>query len=72
MRKKTITAEQVRTHLLERIDSYQAKFPVTDSKLGTEALGDHKVVDRIRRGENFTIKTYQRIIDWLDGQRAAA
>jgi hypothetical protein len=72
MPKKSITAEQVRTHLLERIDAYQAKVPVTDAKLGTDAVGDHKVVARIRAGENFTLKMYQRLLDWLDNQRVAA
>jgi hypothetical protein len=72
MAKHSITAEQVRAHLLERIDAYQAKVPTTDAKLGTDAVGDHKVIARIRAGENFTLKMYQRLIDWLDSQQVAA
>lgn len=72
MAKKSITAEQVRSHLISRIDAYQGKVPTTDAKLGTNAVGDHKVIARIRSGENFTLNTYQRLIDWLDQQQVAA
>jgi len=72
MPRNHITAEQVRSHLLERVDAYQAKVAVTDATIGTKAVGDHKILGRIRAGENFTLKTYQRLIDWLDAQRVAA
>lgn len=72
MPKKQITADQVRGHLLDRVNAYQSKVSVSDAKIGTDAVGDHKILVRIRAGENFTIKTYQRLIDWLEAQRVAA
>lgn len=72
MANKQITAEQVRAHLLARVDAYQVKTGCTDAKLGTDAVRDHKILSRIRSGENFTIRTYQRLIDWLDAQKVAA
>lgn len=72
MNTTSITAEAVRETLIQRIDAFIAATGKSDSFVGKEAVKDDRFVSRIRRGGNFTIETYQRVIDWLDGQQAAA
>lgn len=72
MSTSTITAEQVRAALLDRIDGYIARSGISASALGKAAVADDRFVKRIRDGGNFTVETYQRAMDWLDGQEKAA
>lgn len=72
MSTKPITADQVRDALLQRIDAYIAKTGRSDSTVGKAAVNDDKFVARIRAGGNFTVKMYQRVMDWLDEQDRVA
>jgi hypothetical protein len=68
MSTSTITANQVRAALLARIDGYLATTGMSASALGKAAAADDRFVKRIRDGGNFTVETYQKVIDWLDAQ----
>lgn len=69
---KHITADNVRETLIQRIDAYKELTGKSDSFVGKEAVKDDRFVSRIRNGGNFTVKTYQQVIDWLEAQRVAA
>lgn len=74
MAKSRITAAHLRQLMLDRIDAHQKRTGMNDAKLGSEAVSDHKFVGRIRAGGNFTVKTFERVMDWLDSaerERAA-
>lgn len=62
----------MRDTLIQRIDAFKSKTGKSDSSIGKEAVKDDRFVSRIRNGGNFTVETYQRVIDWLDAQRVAA
>lgn len=72
MSTKPITADDVRAALLTRIDTYKAETGKSDSAVGKDAMNDDKWVKRIRAGGSFNLTTYQRVMEWLDAQRAAA
>jgi hypothetical protein len=61
-----ITAEAVRATLIARATAFCAAHNYSLSRLGDEALKDSKFLSRVQAGDNFTIKTYQRVIDWID------
>jgi hypothetical protein len=61
-----ITAEAVRSALLARATAFSEARNVSFSKIGKESIRDDRFLARVRAGENFTIDTYQRVIDWLD------
>ena len=67
-----ITAEQVRAALIQRIDAFLKLSGMSASALGKEAVKDDRFVKRIRDGGNFTVDTYQKVMDWLDAQERAA
>lgn len=67
-----ITADQVRQSLLAAIDAYKTATGKSDSAVGKDAMNDDKWVKRIRAGGSFNLGTYQRVMDWLEAQRAAA
>ncbi len=66
-----ITADAVRGTLLTRAKAFCDKHNYSFSRFGDEALKDSKFLARVQAGDNFTIKTYQRVIDWIDAKEAA-
>lgn len=70
--RQDIPSEDIRTAMLDSIDRFTAASGKSDSFVGKEALKDDKFVSRVRKGGNFTIKTYQRVLDWLASQQSGS
>ncbi len=66
-----ISAEHIRKHLLDRATAYSERTGIGFSRISEEAIRDSKFLANVQSGSNFTIKTYQRVIDWLDEAEAA-
>lgn len=66
-----ITADAIRATLLARAGAYAERTGCKLSRIGEEAIRDSKFLANVQSGGNFTIKTYQRVIDWIDEQEAA-
>jgi hypothetical protein len=70
-----ISADTVRQHLLSRAEAYRKATGTSFSTISKEAVKDDRFLARAMGGANFTIETYQKVIDWLDaaerGERAA-
>lgn len=66
-----ITDEAIRANLIARAEAYASRTGCKLSRIGEEAISDTKFLSNAKNGSNFTIKTYQRVIDWLDEQEAA-
>lgn len=67
-----ITAETVRQTLLDRARSFARTRGCSLSLIGEKSIKDSKFLARVQAGDNFTIKTYQRVIDWIDAAEASA
>jgi len=65
-----ISSEQVRAYLLDRANTYVEKTGRALSFISTAAVKDSKFLGKVANGENFTIATYQKVIDWLDEQES--
>lgn len=63
-----LSAETIRQSLLDRADAFAAKHDVSLSFIGMEALKDSKFIAEVRNGRNFTIRSYQAVIDWMDAK----
>lgn len=63
-----ITKELIRAYLLQRAQAHADRIDRKLSHVSQMAVSDSKFLDHVRDGGNFTIKTYQRVIDWLDEQ----
>lgn len=61
-----ITADRIRDHLLDRATAFSASTGMSFSAISKEAVKDDRFLARARAGKNFTVETYQRVIDWLD------
>jgi hypothetical protein len=66
-----ITDAAIRENLLKRAKAYAAKSGCSLSFISKQAVGDDKFLRNAERGSNFTINTYQRVIDWIDAAEAA-
>lgn len=64
--RELITEADVRACLIERATAYSAEHGVSFSAIGVAAVGDSKFLARVRSGLGFNIKTYQRLIEWLE------
>ncbi len=69
---KIITAEAIRENLLARATAFAKEHQTSFSAMSREAVKDDRFLARAQGGANFTIETYQRFIDWIDAQEAAA
>lgn len=69
-----ITKERIREHLLSRASAYAASNGTSLSAISAEAVSDSKFLPEVASGkkQNFTLNTYQRVIDWIDAQERGA
>lgn len=73
MPKKTpITSTTIREHLLARATAFSTARNMSFSAMSKEAVKDDRFLARAASGSNFTLKTYQQFMDWLDAQERAA
>ncbi|MBN7755462.1 hypothetical protein JYP46_01380 [Nitratireductor aquimarinus] len=72
MMKKTPTAETIRQELLKRANAYAQKHGKSLSFISEQAVKDSKFLAEVSRGRNFTIKTYDAVIGWLDSAERAS
>lgn len=64
----TLSADQVRQYLLDRAETYIKAHRSSLSFISQQAVADSKFLANVKNGQNFTIRNYQRVIDWLDEQ----
>ncbi|MFK0384966.1 hypothetical protein [Agrobacterium sp. NPDC090273] len=61
-----ITESDIRNSLISRADAYAKAGRTSFSAIGIAAVGDSKFLSRVQSGLSFNIRTYQRVMDWLD------
>lgn len=66
-----ISEADIRQYLIERADAYTMRTKRSMSYIGEAAIRDSKFLANVKNGSNFTIKTYQRVLDWLDEEERA-
>ena len=67
-----ITADAVRQNLISRARAFCEARKTSFSAIGKAAISDDRFLARVDAGGNFTLDTYQRVIDWLDAAEAAS
>ena len=67
----SFTAAGIRDHMLARATAYSERSKVSFSTISREAVKDDRFLARASRGANFTVETYQRLIDWIDAREAS-
>lgn len=75
-----ITEHDIRNALTARAEAYSKAANMSLSAMGMEAVKDTKFLKRVSTpGIGFNIKTYQKMVEWLDnaerklaGEKAAA
>ena len=65
-----ITEHEIRDSLLRKAEDFCRRNKTSFSAVGTSAVGDSKFLSRVQNNLNFNIKTYQRVVEWLDAQEA--
>jgi hypothetical protein len=59
------TEVDIRTALLRRAERFCALTERSRSDLGKRAVNDSHFLYRIENGEGFTVRTYQRVMDYI-------
>ena len=72
-----ITEADIRSSLIARAKAHRDKAKASFSAMGIAAVGDSKFLSRVENPDiGFNIKTYQKMVEWLDAvesaERAAA
>lgn len=62
-----LTETDIRQALITRAEAFAKANKTSFSAMGIAAVGDSKFLSRVQNPETgFNIKTYQRMVDWLD------
>lgn len=62
-----ITEHDIRKALIVRAKAYRDKVKTSFSAMSIDAVNDSKFLSRVENPSlGFNIKTYQRMVDWLD------
>lgn len=56
----------LRSHLLSLAEALEAHAGVTPATIGKRALNDNSFIARVRDGQGFTVKTYDRVVSWCN------
>lgn len=69
-----LSKDAIRTHLISRARAFAAASGKSLSAISSEAVNDSKFLPEVENGKksNFTLATYQRVIDWLDEQETTS
>ncbi len=60
------TGEELRAALLDRVTRFTHVTGIAQSAIAKQSVNDPAFFARLAKGRNFTIVTYQRVMDWLD------
>lgn len=69
---ETLHANAIRDQMVARAEAYAKTNSTSLSAISKAAVNDDRFLARAKAGHNFTLKTYQQLIDWLDAQERAA
>lgn len=62
-----ITAQDIRASLIARAEAYRKANKTSFSAMSISAVNDSKFLSRVENPSlGFNIKTYQRMVEWLD------
>lgn len=61
---------ELRSQLLEKAAAVCAAKKISEETIGLRALKDNTFFKRMRNGSGFTIKTFDRLMDWMDAELA--
>jgi len=58
--------DTIRNALLARVRSFMQLTGMGPSIIAREAINDPAFLTRVAKGHNLTLRSYQRVMDWLD------
>lgn len=63
--------QELRKTLLETAAEVCEAFGITEETIGQKALNDNTFFRRMRGGAGFTVKTYDRLMAWMESELEA-
>ena len=60
------SADSIRAALLVRADALALKAGLSRSAISKSALNDPSFLQKVADGENFTVRSYERLMSWID------
>ena len=65
--------QELRTQLFETAERLTALTGITEQSIGQKAINDNTFFKRVREnGAGFTVKTFDRLMAWMDGAEKLA
>lgn len=69
MKTLAITESDVRACLVQAAVEFSARSGMSLSAIGVASVGDSKFIARVRNGCGFNIKTYQKVLNWIETEQ---
>lgn len=64
-------SDAIRDQMVARAEAFAERSKMSLSAISKMAVKDDRFLARAKAGHNFTLRTYQQLIDWLDAQDSA-
>lgn len=64
--------QELRDRLFETAAKLKALADISEQTIGQKAINDNTFFKRAREGAGFTVKTYDRLMAWMDDALEAA
>jgi len=61
-------ATEIRAALIERADLIGRALGMSRGALSKSALNDYQFLPKVAAGGNFTLRSYERLMKWIDGR----
>lgn len=58
--------QELRTRLFETADRLTRATKMSEQTIGQKAISDNTFFKRVREGAGFTVKTYDRLMAWME------
>ena len=60
--------KELRNNLIKTAKAVCAARGITEETIGLRALRDNTFFRRMRNGAGFTVRTYDRLMSWMEGE----
>ena len=65
-----IREDDIRACLVQTAEKFSKTSGMSLSAIGVASVGDSKFIARVRSGYGFNVKTYQRVMSWIECQQS--
>lgn len=61
-----LSSDEIRAALVKTAEDFCRENKTSFSAVSQSAVNDSKFLHKVKKGDNFSLRTYQRVLDWIN------